>query len=79
MALIFARKSKQISIPVLTEKMHKYFARYGKTVADIIDCIEKIEGIYNYGLRASNLVDLVSEYKNAVRKEKINESEAKGK
>lgn len=75
-ALIFARNSKSISVDALTERVHRNFQRYGRSVADVMDAIEKTNDIYNYRCKTENTVDLVSEYRQAVRKEKINESKA---
>lgn len=70
-ALIFARNSKQISIDNLTERVHRNFFRYGRAIADLTDAIEKTEKIYNYKCKTENTVDIVSEYRMAIRKEKL--------
>lgn len=78
MALIFARNSKSVSIDNLTYRVHRNFSRFGKAIADMTDAVEKVNAIYNYKVKTENIVDLVSEYRIAARKEKINESKANG-
>lgn len=79
MALIFARNSKFVSVEALTDRIHKNFSKYGRSIADITDAIEKTNDIYNYRCKTENTVDLVSEYRLAMRKEKIHESKAESK
>lgn len=79
LALIFAKNSKQVSTEVLTERVHRNFSRYGRAVADVMDAVEKTDGIYNYKCKIENTIDLVSEYRKAVRREKEDASKDKGK
>ena len=75
-ALIFAKNSKSISVAQLTDRVHRNFSRYGKSIADMTDAIEKTNIIYNYKCKVENTVDLVSEYRLAARRERVNESKA---
>lgn len=69
-ALIFAYNSKQVDVKDLTDRVHRNFLRYGRAIADSTDAIEKTEKIYNYKCKSENTIDLVSEYRQALRRER---------
>lgn len=66
-ALIFAYHSKSTSKSELTSRLHRYFARYQRVIGSTQDAIEKTNDIYNYKRNMAKTIDLVSEYRMAVK------------
>ena len=69
-AMIFAYNSPKTVKSALTQRIHANIHLIGHSVASFEDGIMKIEDIYNYRVPAENRVDLLSEYRNSVRKAK---------
>lgn len=66
-ALLFARKCKIVSPSVLANRVHSNFFKYGNYVATVEDAIQKTERAYNFNVPKGNTVDILGEYKKAIK------------
>jgi hypothetical protein len=77
--MIFAYKNSLVNNQLLAKRIHNNFFKFNGYVASNEDAIQKISDAYNYKVSPENQIDLLAEYRKAVREASCIERQKKDK